>query len=177
MTTPFPTRSPRTGLDDGGALRRRFLIRLAAAGPGLLLPKLLHAAAPTPGPEHLGATLAAYVDTLLPADALTPAASALGVHRSILDDAAGNAFLQRLFDVGSAWLDQAADGPFRAATPAVRAVVVDWMATAPLQHVPRRFYEILRAQAIERYYSQPAALAGLAVMRPPQPLGYFEPWA
>lgn len=177
MTTPPPARPQRADLNDGGAWRRRFLVRLAALGPGLLLPDLLRAAVPASDPEPLAATLAAYVDTLLPADALTPAASALGVHRAILDDAAGNAFLQRLFEVGSRWLDQAADGPFRDATPAVRTVVVDWMASAPLQHVPRRFYEILRAQAIERYYSQPAALAGLALTRPPQPLGYPEPWA
>jgi hypothetical protein len=55
--------------------------------------------------------------------------------------------------------------------------VVNWMAHADWNEVPRRFYELMRQVSIELYYSTPAAWHGLPIQRPPQPLGYPPPWS
>src|SRR5690242_1316273 len=52
-------------------------------------------------------TLRALVDTLIPADA-TPAASAFGIDRVIVDTARRNEPYWRLIEQGAAWLDDSA---------------------------------------------------------------------
>jgi hypothetical protein len=54
--------------------------------------------------------------------------------------------------------------------------IVQWMSEADWNQIPRRFYELMRQVAIEVYYTDPAAWAGLALQRPPQPFGYPPPW-
>lgn len=155
-----------------GAQRRRFVLALCALLPASALARVW----PRADAERIEATLAAYVDTLLPQDALSPSASQLDLHRRIVREFSTLPFQRRLLDVGCAWLDQAAEEPFRSAPPRVRDVVVEWMSQAESDRVPRRFYEVVRQRALELYYSQSEAWGGLPLTRPPQPLGHPEPW-
>ncbi len=169
----------------GGAMRRRFLFKLPAipllAGLITLLPGRAMAATPSRAqaarPQLVTPTLTAFLDTLLPRDVQSGAASDLGVPQAVLAEAARNALYGRLVDIGCRWLDQAAEGRFADAAPEVQQLIVAWAAQSDWNQVPRRFYELVRQHALEVYYSQPAAWGGLPVSRPPQPLGYPEPWA
>jgi hypothetical protein len=158
--------------ENGGGQRRRFLVWLGALAPASALAR----GWPRAARRRVEATLAAYVDTLLPADALTPAASALGVHRELTGIAAADAGLRQLFETGCDWLDRAAAEAFHNTSPRVRETVVAWMADSDPEQGPRRFYEIVRQRALEAYYSHPAAWGGLPLTAPPQPLGHPEPW-
>jgi len=167
---------------NGGATRRRFFsgLLLAAAQTGLLGWSGRAGAAAEPGaPDDaaaVAATLAAFLDTLLPRDALSGSASELGIPAAMLGEAAGDELYSRLIRVGCQWLDRAAEGSFAAAAPRVHEVIVTWMADSDWDEVPRRFYELLRQRAVELYYSRPESWAGLAISRPPQPIGYPDHW-
>lgn len=122
------------------------------------------------------AMLAAYVDVLLPADAVSPAASVLGVDAAILDLAAGQPLLARLIAVVGDWLDTAGNEPFASMDPARQAALVDEMSAADPDYLEGRFYQLIRLLAIEFHYADPAALAGLDLAASPQPAGYPPPW-
>jgi hypothetical protein len=163
------------GKTNGDAKRRRFTLCLLLAYPSVLLAAKSSTA--TPSATHLEATLAAYLDTLLPRDEVSPSASDLGLHRQILAESRSSRLQSRLIRAGCHWLDQAAEGSFTAATPEVRVVIVSWMSTSAWDQIPRRFYEILRQRVIELYYARTDTLGGLPIRQPPQPDGYPQPWA
>lgn len=129
-----------------------------------------------PAPVSLEPTLAAYVDTLLPADDVSPAASELGIAKAMLTESAGDALYTRLITAGCAFLDRAAEAKFAESNARVREVIVSWMSEADYDEVPRRFYEIIRQRTVELYYSRPEAWGGLPIRRPPQPIGYPDHW-
>lgn len=166
-------------------MRRRFLARLLTLPfmAGLLagLPGVANAAtlnrALVASDRNIAPTLAAFLDTLLPRDATSGSASDLAIPNAILTESHNDPLFTRLLQVGCQWLDLAAEGRFADATPRVREVIVAWAAESDWDGVPRRFYELLRQRALERYYSNPAAWGGLPLTRPPQPIGYPEPWA
>lgn len=122
-------------------------------------------------------SLTAVLDTLLPADALTPSASALGVAREITDFIAGSEPLQRLFAAALDWMDAQGGRPFRELPAMQQAVLVQAMADSDPDRIPGRFYHVLRALAVEFHYARPEAIAGLALNPAPQPLGYPPPWS
>jgi hypothetical protein len=122
------------------------------------------------------ASLASVVDTLLPADDVSPSASALGVDRDIADFVAENEMLTRLFATALDWMDQLADRPFHDLTLSQRVEVLTFMEGADFNAVPGRFYHILRALAVEFYYARAQAVAGLPLSVAPQPNGYPPPW-
>ena len=124
----------------------------------------------------IAATLTAFLDTILPRDALSGSASDLGVPAAIVTAAKGDELYSRLVDVGCQWLDRAAEGSFSASSPQAQLTIVAWMAESPWDEVPRRFYELLRQSALELYYSRPESWAGLEITRPPQPVGYPDHW-
>jgi len=169
----------------GGALRRRFLARL------LSLPFMAGLLAGLPGEagaatrsrtqvvrdSDIAPALAAFLDTLLPRDASSGSASDLSIPKEILAESHNDPLYTRLLNAGCQWLDQAAEGSFADAAPRVRDVIVAWAAESDWDGVPRRFYELLRQRALELYYSKPEAWGGLPLTRPPQPIGYPEPWA
>jgi hypothetical protein len=158
-----------------GLSRRGALLRLAAlAVAGLPIPaaqaQTVHRAA-----------LEAYIDTLLPGggDGLPPA-SALGIPAQMVDLAAEGSLFARLLAAGTEWLDRLDAGgggrPFAALPPATRAEVVAWMAAAPYDEIPGRFYHVVRLIACELYYADPAGRTGMAMHPAPQPTGYLPPW-
>jgi gluconate 2-dehydrogenase subunit 3-like protein len=128
------------------------------------------------GPETDLATFTAFVDVLLPADAHSPAASALGVAEEILEVAAEVPPFERLIALASQWLNQTASVPFHQLNDADQITVVRWMSEADFDQIPRRFYHLTRLSAIEVYYAQTPAIGGLPLNPAPQPLGYPAPW-
>jgi hypothetical protein len=167
--------------NGGGAARRRFFsgLLLAVAQAALLGSRSRAASAAelaAAANAALEKTLAGFLDTILPADALSGSASDLGLPKRILGEAAGDELYSRLIAVGCQWLDRAAEGSFASSNPRVHHVIVTWMAESDYNEVPRRFYELLRQRAVELYYSAPEAWGGLAISRPPQPIGYPDHW-
>ena len=85
----------------------------------------------------------------------------------------GNARLQRLIGFSCAWLDQAAGGDFARADEGLRDGILETMSALPWEAPQRRFFDLMRDVAMGYFYSQPAALKGMATDQPPQPGGYF----
>ena len=155
--------------------RRRFL------GLSLILGLLAHArgrlaavAKPALDDDPLKA-LAPYLDTLLPADE-SPAASALGVDRRLIDKAAGDAGYRRLLVDGCGWLDRAARrlgaADFAALPERRREALVALIADAAPGSAHRIFFETTRWDALFHYYARPESWAGLGYDGPPQPAGF-----
>lgn len=156
--------------------RRQALALIAAALAGAAAhggtARALAAVTP-PGAADVAATFTAFCDTLVPADELSPSASALGVPARILAEVEANPMLQRLVGFSAAWLDQAAAGDFARADEGLRDGIVEAMSALPWEAPQRRFFDLMRDLVMGYYYSQPAALKGLATDQPPQPAGYF----
>jgi len=142
---------------------------MAAVLVGLPLP-----AAPAVPQPRLRRVFDAFCDTLVPADSLTPAASALGVPQTIVDDVAGDAMMQRLVSVACAWLDAQAGGEFAARDAESREAIVHRMAGMPWDSPQRRFFHLMRNTVMAEYYAQPLSWRGLAMDHPPQPMGFFD---
>lgn len=133
------------------------------------------AAASRPTPEQQ-ATLAVFLDTLLPRDSLTGSATDLRVDRQLWLIAGAETRFQRLLELGCQWLNMTGGPPFAQLGEAQRQELVTWMSQSDWGQIPRRFYELVRMAAVELYYSHPDAWRGLPIERPPQPVGYPPPW-
>ncbi len=142
---------------------------MAALAAGLALPAVAQVSLP-----RLRQVFSAFCDTLIPADALTPSASELGVVQTLLDDIASDAMAQRLTGVGCAWLDAQAHGEFAAEGIDAREAIVQRMSELAWEAPPQRFYALVRNTAMLEYYAQAASWRGLALTRAPQPLGFFD---
>lgn len=119
-------------------------------------------------------TFTTFIDTLLPADSQSPAASELGVVESLHQAAMESRGRRLLFQNGCRWLDDQAGGDFTALTDEQRHRIVEWMAKASRTQGPRVFYDRVRHDAITAYYAQPSAWDGLRLSHPPQPRGYGD---
>ncbi|MDO9003795.1 MAG: gluconate 2-dehydrogenase subunit 3 family protein [Aquabacterium sp.] len=115
--------------------------------------------------------LSPFIDHLIPADELSPAASALGVAQRIWNDAMATPDGRMLVERVCQWLDQYGEG-FASLDDSEREVLVRWMSQAPWESPQRRFFHLVREQAFTLYYTQPAALKGFPFDRPPQPMGF-----
>jgi hypothetical protein len=131
----------------------------------------------TAAPPNLRSTLAGFVDTILPADDLSPAASALGVHGEILGFADEVAGLADFLRGAAVWLNATGDAPFQALPERDRVRVVEWMSQSDKSEAPYRLFEVVRMLAVEFYYAHPEAIAGFPLNEAPQPQGYPPPWA
>lgn len=121
-------------------------------------------------------TFSAFLDVLLPRDAYSGSASDLQVDNKLWVFAALDPRFMRLVELGCRWLNMTGQGGFGDLSVADQIRVVEWMSQSDWNQIPRRFYELVRQAAVETYYSEPAALAGLPINGPPQPLGYPPPW-
>ena len=155
--------------------RRRAMRLLALAAVAMAAGELpaLAGQAET-GIDQYAGTFVAFCDTLIPADELTPAASALGVPAAILADVRGNALAERLLAAGCEWLDAVCAGRFLDADDAARHAACVRMAGEPWESPAGRFFQLMRNTVMADYYAQPQAWRGLALDRPPQPLGFYE---
>lgn len=122
-------------------------------------------------PVAIPGALTPFIDHLIPADQLTPAASAFNVPAAIWEQAQADGELRRLVDTVCLWLDRYGDG-FATLSLDEREVLVAWMAAAPWEAPQRRFFHVIRERAFTLYYTQPRALKGLPMQRPPQPMGH-----
>lgn len=155
----------------GRVARRDLLLAALAAGlAGFVLPVRAQ-------PAEAFGSLGAVLDTLLPADALSPAATALGVDREVEDSILGNPTMARFFEAALGWLDQLDGAPFRDLPEARRVEILAALAEADFNQIPGRFYHLMRALAIEFYFTHPEAFAGYPLEPAPQPMGYPPPWS
>ena len=141
----------------------------AVAVSGLFIPAV------SAQPVSRGA-LEAYVDILLPGGDGLPSASSLGIAAEIEALAPEGSVFRRLLAVGSEWLDTVQGGGFADLPVSAQAQIVDWMAAAPYDEIPGRFYHVVRLFAVELYYTRPEARIGLPLEHAPQPFGYPPPW-
>jgi hypothetical protein len=121
-------------------------------------------------------TLAAFIDILIPRDALSGSATDLQVDAKLWEFSKSSIQFHRLVKLGCQWLNMTGGPPFPELHTDQQTAIVEWMAASDWNEVPRRFYELLRQAAAEIYYSDPAAWKGLAITQPPQPIGYPSPW-
>lgn len=157
-------------------MQRRRLLQVVGAfflGQAFDVSPALAAAAPSPSER---ATFAAFLDVLLPRDALTGSATDLRVDEQLWLLSDSEARFRRLVVLGCQWLNMTGGPPFTELAAGQQIAVVEWMSHSDWNEVPRRFYELVRQTAVEVYYSDPAAWRGLSIEHPPQPLGYLPPW-
>lgn len=160
--------------------RRRWLLTALLAGGWLgWLARADAAQGSTPRrpparwPDAPPAALIALVDHLLPADDMSPAASALKVPEALWREARADVGLTAFVWNGCSWLDRYGEG-FASLEEAEREALCQWMAKAGWDTAQRRFFHWVRERAVTRYYSHPASWRGMPFERPPQPLGFPE---
>lgn len=148
--------------------RREFLILL----PGLAAAGAASCSDDRSTPALRPDSLSAYLDVLIPADEFGPSASELGVAQILLKRAETDQDLRGLLLVGFRWLDSQTPSGFAALPQAAREQLMTETAGKPAGSLPRSFFDILRHQCFSAYYANPQAWRGLAIDRPPQPVGY-----
>lgn len=158
--------------------RRHFLgFSLTAgllSGAGLLLKKFFWSA-PTKTPEFQ--TLAAYLDTLIPADE-TPSATQVGVTERLIAETETDSGYQRLITKGCEWLDAQArrqgTAHFAALNESQRERVISLAATGEGGLLAVMFFDRTRASAFSHYYAHPQSWRALDYAGPPQPRGFMN---
>lgn len=139
--------------------------------------KLASAATLAPPDPQERATLAAFLDTLLPRDELSGSATDLGTDRQLWAFSKTAPDFRKLVNYGCRWLNMTGGAQFSDLATEQQIAIVDWMSRADWNEIPRRFYELVRQVAIELYFSNPASVNGLPINRSPQPQGYPPPWS
>lgn len=151
--------------------RRAFLKLLAVASLLKYSPRLFAA----PSLRGFEPTLAAFLDTLMPADE-TPSASDLNVDRSLLQKAEGDGDYRRLLLNGCLWLENTAHREYQTGFAALeerhRVSIVTLMEQDDAPAIARAFFRRLQNDLFEHYYSRPESWQGLGIDQPPQPRGY-----
>jgi hypothetical protein len=175
---------PSTHDDEDCRLRRRDLFRLMAWTVLTLRP--LKSLAMLPGSATVMdvgprskmtdtlATFSVFLDTLIPDDGISPSATAAGVLREMQVNMERHRMYLRFIRLGCRWLNVQAGGDFVAMPEADRIRLLQRMSRARSGSLPRRFFDLMRYRAMNSYYRKPVAWKGLAVNRPPQPLGYRD---
>lgn len=129
-----------------------------------------------PSRQASDATLAAWLDTLIPADE-TPSATQLGIDRMMLAVARKDPDYRIVLDFGCSWLDQQARAQgavdFAALDTTGREAIAARAAAAG--EAPEYYFFVsTRDEAFGFYYRQPESWPGLGYRGPPQPLGYMN---
>lgn len=125
---------------------------------------------------NVEATLAAFVDVLLPADAMSPSGTDLGVDKAVMADVEHNFIHRNTVEKGCDWLDQVLGKPFVSLPMSLKVRLVTILSESDRSSPLWRFYNFVRYRAVRTYYSHPEALGGLPISGPPQPAGYLPPW-
>jgi len=158
--------------------RRHFLS--LSLGTGLLAS--LSLACQKPARDVLGKpgqqqTLAAYLDTLIPADE-TPSATQLGVDEKLLAEAETDSAYLRLIRTGCEWLEeqakQAGAAHFAALNEEQRERVVNLAAAGEGGPWVEMFFDRTLADAFSHYYADPRSWRALDYAGPPQPRGFAD---
>jgi hypothetical protein len=158
------------------SLRRRFLLWAALLTPLIRAPGALATViGPSRSPADPGETLRAYLDTLLPEDAM-PSATQVGVDRVMLAAAERAPGTRRMLHWGLWWLDREArhrgGDDFAGLGEDARTAIVARAEAAAAGSAPRVFFEATRTNALDIYYSRPESWPRLGFRGPPQPVGF-----
>lgn len=155
--------------------RRQFLSLGLQSVPLLLMGPALSAEPARLSLQH--ATLLALIDTLIPADE-TPSASQLGLDRQLMHHAQSIENYMALLALGCQWLDARAEAShgilFRELTEPHRAAIVALAETSQPDSIPRQFFNHVRTDLFNFYYSHPDILPSLGLQGAPQPFGYID---
>ena len=161
-------------------ITRRFLLK-AALIPGLVTGWVSRLTGPgvAQSSANIDAnTLAAWLDTLIPADDISPAATDVGVHEKLIGRAMLDPAYSRLLAEGCRWLDRSAktfDGAkFAYLTEDKRIKIVSIAAGANSRSVPRIFFEVSRRESMFHYYAHPDSWTFIGYHGPPQPNGFMN---
>ncbi|PTV97395.1 gluconate 2-dehydrogenase subunit 3-like protein [Rhodobacter aestuarii] len=165
-----------TPFSQNKTTRREALALALSAGLSALIGVPSTARAQNTSDEAAFASLGALLDTFLPEDDLSPAATAVGVATDLRAFLSANGQLEQLFIIALNWMDGLAQVPFWQLSFAERTEILTYMSAADYNQIPGRFYHIARALAVEFYYATPESLAGLGLNPSPQPEGYLPPW-
>ncbi len=145
----------------GSAMAAPLAGQHAGHGAAAAAPKARHTVFLT---AHEFATLRVLCDLILPADEVSPAASAVGVAEYIDLMCRGNERLARIYHGGLAWLDGVCGGlhrvPFVEAAEGQQTAILEKLAyrekTPQEWKAGARFFEWLRRMAIDGFYTTPA---------------------
>jgi len=122
-------------------------------------------------------TLAAYLDTLIPADE-TPSATQLGVTEKILSQAATDSDYLRLLNKACDWLEaqaqQSGAAHFAALSEDQREQVIHLAAAGEGGPLVEMFFDQTLAAAFSYYYADPRSWPALDYAGPPQPRGFMD---
>ena len=151
-------------------LSRRELLTLFLAG---IFPLNLRASASVESPDDK-LVIRAFVDTLIPADDITPSASALGVDQEIIKNTKTDIAYGRLIQLGCRWLNHQSNGDFTNLPKQQRIQILQWMEHTDDHTLPALLFNRIRYQAMAHYYCQPASWKDTGLQHPPQPLGYMD---
>jgi hypothetical protein len=158
-------------------LSRRELLRLTLgagllAASGYLFKDILRPADLAPGEEK---TLAALLDTLIPADDV-PGALQFGVAEKIQEKATTDRQYRRLVKRGCSWLEKRSKKlhatSFASLGEKDRDEILTMAAEAAAGSMQRIFFQQLRTDAFYYYYSHPGSWPQLGYDGPPQPGGF-----
>ena len=129
-------------------------------------------AAPDSSGSSMEETLRVVVDTLIPADDISPSATHFGVVKFILSEAENNQTFASLLDEGCRWLDEQAGGSFARADETKRIALLQKAEQQDMSLV-RPFFTNVRDRTMRHYYAHPEASNGfLGYSGAPQPNGY-----
>jgi hypothetical protein len=128
-------------------------------------------------PDQLHDTLAAYLDTLIPADEF-PSATQLGVGKHLVADTETDGGYRQLIEKGCEWLDAQAEqygaARFAALSQAQREQVVSLAAAGKAGLLAHMFFDRMQADAFAHYYAHPQSWRALGYPGPPQPEGFMN---
>lgn len=157
-----------------GYSRRRFCLATLLAGCALPV-RRLSGAGPA-GEIAFKSGLQAWMETLYPSDAVSPGAGRLDVHEALIEKVLPIPDYIGLLKFGVRWADVAAKQlgkeTFAALDAGSREIVVAEAEANGLDGLPGLFFHHTRLDGAEIYYSRKESWAGLAISRPPQPIGY-----
>lgn len=162
--------------------RRRVLALLAGTGLGglrglgLASPDAAAAEPATVLTPAARRTLAAYCDTLIPADEGVPSATGAGVEERFAVLAGEDDRYHRWISEGCAWLDAEAkvrgSADYAGLEESARNAIVERASRSERGTVPRRFFDATRNLAFFGYYSYASSWPAIGVDGPPQPMGF-----
>jgi len=159
--------------------RRIFLNRLLGRGStiifgALFAPNFSHA---FPLRKELR-SLPAFLDTLLPKYETSPSASEIGVDLRLIQHANDIQNYPRLLELGCQWLDTRAKfngaKSFWQASQTLRDQIVSQAEAEKSDSVPVLFFERIRSDAFNLFYSDSRSWTFLGISAAPQPIGYLD---
>jgi hypothetical protein len=155
--------------------RRRFILVTALSACWAMAGRLFGAIPRDVADFELG--LLAWVETLLPSDAVSPGAGRLNVHLEIIAKAEANARYVALLRAGIVWADAEARKRGKARfveldTDAMEAVV-SGAESMGLKTVPGLFFHHTLKDGSDFYYGHKESWASVGFPHPPQPIGFL----